>query len=186
MEIFTTPIEGLKIIKPKIFGDHRGFFAEIYRENDYIEAGITNLFVQDNLSSSVKNTLRGLHFQKNRPQAKLVQVLVGSILDVVVDLRLNSPTFGHHYSILLTSEEKTQFFIPEGFAHGFYVYSETALFLYKCSDFYDSTDEGGLLWSDPALKINWGVDTPILSSRDTKHPLLADLTSKELPQLSGE
>ena len=183
MKIIQSDIDGLKIIRPDIFGDDRGFFTELYRENTYLEAGVVNLFVQDNLSFSVKHTLRGLHFQKKHPQAKLVQVLMGEVLDVVVDLRKNSPTFGQYRTFLLSGATKTQLFIPEGFAHGFCVYSDTALFLYKCSNFYNSKDEGGLLWNDPDLSIPWGVDQPILSEKDKSYPRLSELTAADLPSL---
>lgn len=184
MKIISPDIDGLKIIQPNLFGDNRGFFTEIYREDKYVEAGIPNLFVQDNLSFSVKHTLRGLHFQKKHPQAKLVQVLMGEVLDVVVDLRHTSATFGHYYAIVLSGETQTQFFIPEGFAHGFCVLSETALFLYKCSDFYHPEDEGGLLWNDPQLAIPWGVEHPILSDKDNAYPRLAELKKEDLPSIA--
>ena len=148
-------IEGLCVITPAVHGDHRGYFMEIYNQRDLEENGIRIDFVQDNQSMSVKGVLRGLHFQKNYPQAKLVRVIRGSVFDVVVDLRRNSPTFGKWYGIELTEENKKQILIPRGFAHGFLVLSETAEFCYKCDDFYHADDEGGLAWNDPDIGIQW-------------------------------
>ncbi len=166
-----TPIEGLRIITPQVFGDSRGYFMETYNENDFKEAGLDERFVQDNQSSSVHGVLRGLHFQIEHPQAKLVRVIKGEVYDVAVDLREGSPTFGQHFGTLLSAENKKQFFIPKGFAHGFYVCSEEAEFAYKCTDFYHANDEGGILWNDPDLAIEWPIpanETPILSEKDMK------------------
>ena len=167
----TCKIEGLKIITPQVFGDARGYFVETYNYNDYKEAGIDQVFVQDNQSASKRGVLRGLHFQKEFPQDKLVRVIKGEVYDVAVDLRPDSPTFGQWYGVLLSEENKKQFFIPKNFAHGFLVLSEYAEFCYKCTDFYHPGDEGGLLWNDPAIGVEWplqeGVDL-LLSEKDTK------------------
>ena len=149
------PIEGLYIIEPTVFGDSRGYFMETYNQKDMEEAGLNMRFVQDNQSCSAKGVLRGLHFQKQYPQGKLVRVIRGSVFDVAVDLRSNSPTFGQWYGIELTEENHRQFYISEGFAHGFLVLSDMAEFCYKCTDFYHPGDEGGLAWNDPAIGITW-------------------------------
>lgn len=148
-------IEGLCVITPAVHGDNRGYFMETYSQRDMEEAGIHINFVQDNQSMSTKGVLRGLHFQKNYPQTKLVRVIKGSVFDVAVDLRKDSKTFGKWYGIELTEENKKQFLIPRGFAHGFLVLSDTAEFCYKCDDFYHANDEGGLAWNDPAIGIQW-------------------------------
>lgn len=184
MEIHKTEIDGVLIIDPRVFRDRRGFFMETYNHLRYVKAGIPAAFVQDNLSLSTRGTLRGLHYQINTPQAKLVQVLQGEVFDVAVDLRAGSPSFGRWTGALLSGANQRQFFIPEGFAHGFAVLSETALFAYKCSDVYHPEDEGGLLWSDPQLAIDWRVKTPVLSEKDTAMPLLGDLAAGELPQVT--
>ena len=148
-------IEGLCVITPAVHGDNRGYFMETYSQRDMEEAGLNIPFVQDNQSMSVKGVLRGLHFQKNFPQTKLVRVIKGSVFDVAVDLRKGSTTFGKWYGIELTEENKKQFLIPRGFAHGFLVLSDTAEFCYKCDDFYHANDEGGLAWNDPSIGIQW-------------------------------
>lgn len=148
-------IEGLCVITPAVHGDNRGYFMETYSQRDMEENGIYINFVQDNQSVSVKGVLRGLHFQKNYPQTKLVRVIKGSVFDVAVDLRKDSKTFGKWYGIELTAENKKQFLIPRGFAHGFLVLSETAEFCYKCDDFYHANDEGGLAWNDPGIGVRW-------------------------------
>ena len=150
-----TGIEGLKIIEPTVFGDERGYFMETYSQRDMEEAGININFVQDNQSMSTKGVLRGLHFQKHFPQTKLVRAIKGAVFDVAVDLRTDSETYGKWYGILLTEENKKQFLIPKGFAHGFLVLTDTAEFCYKCDDFYHPNDEGGLAWNDPAIGIEW-------------------------------
>lgn len=164
-------IEGLKVITPAVFGDDRGYFMETYNYNDYKEAGIDQIFVQDNQSASKKGVLRGLHFQIHYPQDKLVRVIRGEVFDVAVDLREGSPTFGQWFGVLLSEENKKQFFIPKNFAHGFLVLSEYAEFAYKCTDFYHPNDEGGLIWNDPDIAVDWpvpeGMDL-ILSEKDTK------------------
>ncbi len=149
------PIEGLYIIEPTVFGDNRGYFMETYNQQDMEQAGLNMKFVQDNQSMSVKGVLRGLHFQMQFPQGKLVRAIKGRVFDVAVDLRANSPTYGKWYGVELTEENKKQFYISEGFAHGFLVLSETAEFCYKCTDFYHPGDEGGLAWNDPAIGIEW-------------------------------
>lgn len=148
-------IRGLCVIEPTVHGDSRGYFMETYNSNDFREAGIDCLFVQDNQSMSVKGVLRGLHFQKQFPQAKLVRVIKGNVFDVAVDLRRESETFGKWYGLELSEENKKQIFIPEGFAHGFLVLSDVAEFFYKCSDFYHPGDEGGIAWNDPVIGIEW-------------------------------
>ncbi len=149
------PIDGLYIIEPKVFGDSRGYFMETYNQNDMQKAGLDMVFVQDNQSCSVKGVLRGLHFQKQYPQGKLVRVIRGSVFDVAVDLRSESSTFGKWYGVELTEDNHKQFYISPGFAHGFLVLSDVAEFCYKCTDFYRPGDEGGLAWNDPAIGIEW-------------------------------
>ncbi len=178
----TCHIEGLKVITPQVFGDARGYFMETYNYEDYKAAGIEEVFVQDNQSASVKGVLRGLHFQKKFPQDKLVRVLNGEVFDVAVDLRADSPTFGQWYAVILSAENKKQFFIPKNFAHGFVVLSDYAEFAYKCTDFYHPEDEGGLLWNDPEIGIQWPIPKDmelILSDKDKKWPGLTSLISEE-------
>lgn len=169
-----TVIEGLYEIQPRVFGDNRGYFLETYSEKDFFEAGLTMKFVQDNQSMSTKGVLRGMHFQKTFPQGKLVRALQGKVYDVAVDLRKTSKTFGKYYGVILDGEKQNQFYIPEGFAHGFLVLSDSATFAYKCTDFYHPEDEGGLMWNDAAIGIDWssiaGDIEPNLSEKDTKHP----------------
>ena len=165
----TCEIEGLKIIEPKVFGDERGYFMETYNYKDYAAAGINMEFVQDNQSMSKKGVLRGLHFQKNFPQDKLVRIIQGEVFDVTVDLRKGSKTFGKWYGVILSAQNKKQFYIPKNFAHGFYVLSEIAEFAYKCTDFYHPDDEGGLAWDDPDIGIDWPLDDKvelIISEKD--------------------
>jgi dTDP-4-dehydrorhamnose 3,5-epimerase len=175
MNFIPTSLEGLLIIEPDVFGDTRGYFLETYHQGRYESIGLDTNFVQDNLSFSKKNTLRGLHFQITHPQAKLVQAISGNIFDVAVDIRPESPTFGKWSSALLSEENKRQLFIPGGFAHGFCVLSKSAHVAYKCSDYYRPEDEGGILWSDPAIAIDWPVKDPMLSDKDQKNPYLKDL-----------
>jgi dTDP-4-dehydrorhamnose 3,5-epimerase len=161
-------------IQPKIFGDNRGYFFECWSQREYEAAGILSPFVQDNQSSSLKGVLRGLHFQKTHPQGKLVRAIDGEVFDVAVDLRPGSVTFGKWYGVTLSGKKQNQFFIPEGFAHGFLVLSDTAIFAYKCTDFYYPQDEGGLFWNDPDIGIDWpdiGMEY-ILSDKDKNLPLL--------------
>ena len=171
------PIQGLFQIQPKIFGDSRGYFLESYSQRDFEQAGIKANFVQDNQSRSVKGVLRGLHFQKSHPQGKLVSVTEGEVFDVAVDMRHSSATFGKWYGVVLSGEKKNQLFIPEGFAHGFLVLSETAVFSYKCTDFYYPEDEGGIIWNDPDIGVIWpdlGMEY-VLSGKDLKLPPLRSL-----------
>ena len=155
IKVNTCPIEGLYIIEPTVHGDSRGYFMEAYNLRDMQEAGLNMTFVQENQSMSTKGVLRGLHYQKEHPQGKLVRVIQGRVFDVAVDLRPGSKTYGQWYGVELTAENKKQFYIPEGFAHGFLVLSDTAEFCYKCTDFYRPGDEGGLAWNDPAVNIQW-------------------------------
>ena len=182
MKILPAEIPGLLIVEPVVYGDNRGFFTETWHRNRYAELGIDRVFVQDNLSRSMKGTLRGMHFQIRRPQAKLVQAISGELFDVAVDLRPDSPTFGKWEGVLLSDKNMRQLYIPEGFAHGFCVLSDTALFSYKCTDFYAPEDEGGLLWSDPDVGIEWPVSTPTLSAKDRAHPRLRDMGRQQLPR----
>ncbi len=170
MNASRTKLPGILIVEPKIFGDKRGFFFESYNQRDMIAAGIDHQWVQDNHSKSAKGTLRGLHYQVNRGQDKLVRVAIGEVFDVVVDVRQDSPTFGQWEGFFLSAENRKMLYVPKGFAHGFCVLSETAEFLYKCSDYWSPQDERGIAWNDPELGIDWPVSAPILSERDTKHP----------------
>lgn len=168
-----TAIDGVMIIDPVIFGDERGYFTETYNQTEFCENGLNYDFVQDNQSKSKKGVLRGLHFQKTYPQAKLVRVLEGEVFDVAVDLRKGSKTYGKWVGVVLSGENKRQFMIPRGFAHGFLVLSQTATFSYKCDEFYHPEDEGGIIWNDPDIAIDWGdVSGVILSEKDKKHPEL--------------
>lgn len=173
-----TEIEGVTIIEPTLFGDNRGYFMETYNYNDFKDAGLSMKFVQDNQSKSKRGVLRGLHFQKNNPQGKLVRVISGEVFDVAVDIRKESKTFGKWVGVTLSAENKKQFYIPEGFAHGFLVLSETAEFVYKCTRFYDPSDEGGVMWNDPDIGINWPIQENmdvILSEKDKRNLNLKDL-----------
>lgn len=170
-----TEIDGVFIIEPKVYGDNRGYFMETYKESDFIQAGLNYKFIQDNQSRSRKGVLRGLHFQKTHPQAKLVRVLEGEVYDVAVDLRKNSPTYGKYVGVVLSAENKRMFMIPRGFAHGFVVLSDTATFTYKCDELYHPEDEGGIMWNDPDVGIIWpDCGEILLSEKDKKHPFLKD------------
>jgi len=175
MDVFKTSLQDCIIIEPNIFGDDRGFFLETYSKKRYEEFIGSHTFVQDNHSRSAKGVLRGLHFQKTKPQGKLVRVVKGKVYDVAVDLRKGSSTFGKWEAVILTEENKKQFWIPPGFAHGFQVLSDNADFEYKCTDYYNPSDEGSLLWSDPELNIPWPIDKPQLSEKDAIAPQFADL-----------
>jgi len=177
MNVIETAIPGVLIFEPKIFGDSRGFFTELYHANRYAESGIATTFVQDNLSRSARNVLRGLHIQNPNPQGKLVTVLKGAVVDVAVDVRVGSPTFGQHVKVELNDENRRQFWLPRGFAHGFLVQSESADFFYKCDDFYSPADELVVKWDDPALGIDWGIASPDVSQRDRAGRHLADLAA---------
>ena len=176
MNVNKTKLKDCVIIEPKVFGDERGFFLETFQADRYADlAGITLPFVQDNHSRSSKGVLRGLHFQKTKPQGKLVRVVRGEVYDVAVDIRQRSPTYGQWEAVILSEENKTQFWVPQGFAHGFVVLSESADFEYKCTDYYDPSDEGSLLWNDPDLNIPWPIDVPKLSKKDASAPNLDKL-----------
>jgi len=181
MKVTESSLPGVLIIEPRIFPDGRGFFFETFNRERYGQHGISNEFVQDNLSYSIKDTLRGLHYQLPHSQAKLVQVLSGEAFDVAVDIRTSSPTFGKWTGVLLSSENKKQLFIPKGFAHGFCVMSGTVLFSYKCDDFYAPDCEKGILWSDPDIGIDWPTTTPLLSEKDRKYSCLKDIAKTSLP-----
>ena len=177
MKITKTKLKDCLIIEPKIFGDNRGFFLETFQVDRYSELANINLtFVQDNYSRSSKGVLRGLHFQKKKTQGKLVRLVRGDVYDVAVDIRRESPTFGHWEGVILSEENKIQFWVPPGFAHGFVVLSDVADFEYKCTDYYDPADEGSILWEDPDLNIPWPVKDPKLSEKDLNAPKLADIT----------
>ncbi len=180
MRIETTLLDGVLLISPKTFGDARGFFMETYHQERYRQAGITVTFVQDNLSSSVVGTLRGLHYQVDHPQGKLVQVVQGEIFDVAVDVRQGSPTFGRWVGATLSDENRRQLYVPPGFAHGFCVVSDTALMAYKCTDVYCPTGERSIRWDDPDVGIDWPLDAPILSDKDAAAPVLSALGPDDL------
>jgi dTDP-4-dehydrorhamnose 3,5-epimerase len=179
MNVIATEVPDLLIIEPRIFGDQRGFFLETFQAARYASHGIRGPFVQDNFSRSARGVVRGLHLQNPKLQGKLVMVLRGRILDVAVDVRAGSPTFGRHVAVELSDENHWQIWVPRGFAHGFAVLSESADFLYKCDDLYRPSDEITVRWNDPAIGINWGIESPVLSPRDAAAPVLADI--KGLP-----
>jgi dTDP-4-dehydrorhamnose 3,5-epimerase len=181
MKRIDTTLPGVWVIEPMVLRDERGFFFESYQEMKFAEFGIRERFVQDNHAKSVKDTLRGLHYQIVRPQAKLCRVVQGAVLDVVVDVRRGSPTFGQHTVAELSAENRRMVYVPPGFAHGYAVLTETAEFLYKCSDFYFPQYERGILWSDPGLAIDWRIASPILSKKDREHPPLGEIAANELP-----
>jgi len=182
MRFIGTPLPGCAVIEPQVFGDPRGYFYESYNEAKYREAGIDRKFVQSNVSRSARGVLRGLHYQWPHPQGKLVSVLEGEVYDVAVDIRRGSPTFGQWIGVMLTAENHRHFWIPEGFAHGFCVLSEFATFSYQCTDLYDAKADGGVRWNDPAIGIDWPVSEPLLSGKDSKTPLLADVSPDRLPE----
>ena len=175
MEIVVTKIPDLYIIKPRVFEDHRGYFFESYNKQEFIKLGIDKNFVQDNESMSDKDVLRGLHFQKPPfDQGKLVRVMQGAVLDVAVDLRKNSPTYGRWESVKLTQENKWMYWIPPGFAHGFVSLHDNTVFFYKCTNIYNAESEGSILWNDPTLNIDWNIENPVLTEKDMKSPLFKD------------
>ena len=182
MRVVATDLPGVVVIEPAIHADGRGFFLETYHADRYREHGIPGPFVQDNHSRSVAGTLRGLHLQIRRPQGKLIRVIEGEIYDVAVDVRCGSPTFGRWVGVTLTAENFRQMYVPPGFAHGFAVVSPIAQVEYKCTDLYDPASEIGVAWNDPALGITWPVSQPVLSTRDSQHPTLAQQTNN-LPHL---
>jgi dTDP-4-dehydrorhamnose 3,5-epimerase len=177
-----TTLPGVWELRPRVLHDARGFFLETYHLGKFADCGIADSFVQDNHSRSAKGTLRGFHYQLRHPQAKLCRVVEGEALDVAVDIRIGSPHFGKWASVLLTAKDQNQIYVPAGFAHGFLALTETVQFLYKCSDFYDSTDEYGILWSDPDLNVDWGARSPLVSEKDAKNLKLADVSREFLPQ----
>jgi dTDP-4-dehydrorhamnose 3,5-epimerase len=174
----------LVVLEPQVFTDERGHFLETYQAERYGEHGIPEGFVQDNLSFSTRGVLRGLHYQLGRPQGKLVYVVQGEVFDVSVDIRSGSPTFGHYEGIVLSSDSYRQVYIPEGFAHGFCVLSESAIVLYKCTDYYDPKEERGIRWDDPSLSIAWPISAPVLSKKDSTYPVLKDMSTEQLPRFT--
>jgi dTDP-4-dehydrorhamnose 3,5-epimerase len=180
MEYSPTKIKDVLLIKPSIFTDDRGYFFESFRQSHFREAGLNIQFVQDNVSYSRQNVLRGFHYQIGNPQDKLVMAMRGEIMDTAVDLRRSSPAFGKAVSCILSAENHYQMFIPKGFAHGFLVRSASALIYYKCSDYYNPEGERGLKWDDPALPVNWNIKKPILSQKDEQNPLLANIPEHDL------
>lgn len=181
MNIIGTSLKGVFIIEPDVYCDHRGYFMESYNKRNYLEHKIHSEFVQDNISYSTKNILRGLHYQLKQPQAKLVQVLLGEVFDVIVDVRIGSPQFGQWVGVVLSENNRKQCYISEGFAHGFCVMSDHALFHYKCSDYYAPKDEYGVLWNDSAIGISWPISEPILSDKDRQYTALEKIPRESLP-----
>lgn len=177
MKVIPTEIPEVLIIEPKVFGDQRGFFLETFQAQRYAANGIRHPFVQDNLSRSARGVLRGLHLQNPQAQGKLVSVLRGRVLDVAVDVRVGSPTWARHVAVELSEENRRQFWVPRGFAHGFLVLSDSADFFYKCDEIYSPGDEIVIRWNDPAIGINWGMDNPTLSTRDAAGKLLEDVAN---------
>jgi len=177
-----TSLPGVCLLQPRILQDARGSFFETYHKQRFSALGITDVFVQDNHSTSVRGTVRGLHYQIRSPQAKLCRVVQGEVVDIAVDLRRSSPDFGRWVRVILSAENRTQIYIPVGFAHGFAVLSETAEFLYKCSGFYDAADERGVLWNDADLNIAWNIALPLLSAKDAALPRLSAIPGDQLPE----
>lgn len=175
MKVIRTPIADLLLIEPRVFADDRGFFLETFRRSGFEHQGVTLEFVQDNHSRSCKGVLRGLHFQKNYPQGKLMYVISGAIFDVALDIRRESPSFGRWYGAVLSDENHHQLWIPPGFAHGFCVISNQVDLVYKCTDYYHPEDEAGIIWNDPGLKIKWPIQKPIVSEKDSKNPTLREI-----------
>ncbi|MEW6663478.1 MAG: dTDP-4-dehydrorhamnose 3,5-epimerase [Bacillota bacterium] len=186
MKVIETGLPGVVIIEPRVLGDARGFFMETWQQARYAAAGLPEVFVQDNLSFSSHGTLRGLHYQHPYPQGKLVSVLQGEVFDVAVDIRVGSPTYGLWVGVTLSAENKRQLYIPPGFAHGFCVKSESALFAYKCTEFYHPEAEGGIIWNDPDIGIEWPVKAPLLSGKDGVYPRLREVPREKLPIYGGE
>ena len=185
MKIIPLELEGALIIEPNVFNDDRGYFKETYQDERYKAHGIDVVFVQDNLSYSKKGTLRGLHYQYPHSQAKLVQVIQGEVLDVIVDIRKGSPTFGKWSGVRLTGGNHRQLFAPAGFAHGYCVLSDEAIFTYKCSDYYAPDCQKGILWSDADIGIDWPVEDPVLSEKDRGYPMLKQIAGSDLPGMDG-
>src|SRR6266566_3616238 len=180
MQKLDLSLPGVFELRPKVFGDARGFFLESYHQGKFAELGIRHTFVQDNHSSSARGMLRGLHYQIHHPPAKLCRVVEGEALDVSVDIRVGSPHFGKWTSVLLSAKEQNQIYVPLGFAHGFLALTDTVQFLYKCSDYYDSDDEHGIFWGDPDLSIPWGMANPVISEKDARNPRLAEVITELL------
>ncbi|MEN8141439.1 MAG: dTDP-4-dehydrorhamnose 3,5-epimerase [Thermodesulfobacteriota bacterium] len=185
MKVISTPIPGVLILEPLVFGDERGFFMETFEQQRYARAGIDLPFVQDNLSFSQRGVLRGLHYQRPHDQGKLVTVLSGEVFDVAVDIRQGSPTFGQWHGVSLSATNKRQFWLPPGLAHGFCVVSDTALFSYKCTDYYAPEHEGSVRWDDPRLAIDWPLAEPQLSAKDKDAPLLEEIDPLNLPRFGS-
>jgi len=181
-----TSLPEVCVIEPRVLMDSRGFFLETYHRGKYVALGITDDFVQDNHSRSSRGVLRGLHYQLRHPQAKLCRVIEGEVLDVAVDIRTGSPTFGKWASVVLSAAKHNQIYVPKGFAHGFLVLSESAQFLYKCSDFYESADERGIAWNDPGLNIDWGISSPLLSDKDLRNSRLSEVPKEFLPEYGAK
>lgn len=184
LDRFATSLPDVWEIRPRVFGDSRGFFLETYHQSRYRELGISDVFVQDNHSRSVKGTLRGLHYQLPNSQAKLCRVIEGEALDIAVDIRVGSPTFGKSTSVLLSTTLQNQIYIPSGFAHGFLALTDSVQFLYKCSAYYAPKAERGIVWNDKQLAITWGVESPLVSEKDAKSPSLASIPHEFLPKYS--
>ncbi len=180
MKITESRIKGVFLVEPKVFEDDRGYFFESFRNSQLKEAGFDIKFVQDNVSKSYQGTIRGLHYQIESPQDKLITCLYGEILDVAVDVRKDSPTFGNYVAFKLSEKNHRSLLVPKGFAHGFSVLSETAIISYKCSDYYNREGERGIRWDDPLIRINWDVSRPILSEKDKKQPLFSSLKEEDL------
>ncbi|KAF1713026.1 dTDP-4-dehydrorhamnose 3,5-epimerase [Pseudoxanthomonas sacheonensis] len=181
MKVVETSLPGCVVIEPAVFGDDRGFFFETWNADRYGQLGLPDRFVQSNVSSSARGVLRGLHYQWPNPQGKLVSVLEGEVYDVAVDIRRGSPTFGRWAAVILSAQNKRQFWIPEGFAHGFAVLSDRAIFSYLCTAQYDKSADAGVRWDDAAIGIDWPIDAPLLSEKDGKAPFLADVAEDCLP-----
>jgi len=186
VKVIETSLPGMLIIDPDVFGDSRGFFMETYNEARYRDAGLPRRFVQDNLSSSARGVLRGLHYQNPDAQGKLLYVLSGEVFDVAVDIRAGSPTFGEWAGVTLSEENHRQLWTPEGFAHGFQVTSESALLVYKCTAPYNRESEGAILWNDPEIGIEWPIGQPTLSEKDRAAPTLREMPKDALPPYAGE
>jgi len=184
VKVIETKLPGCVVIEPAVFGDARGYFFETWNAERFAALGLPDRFVQSNVSTSAQGVLRGLHYQWPRPQGKLVSVLEGEVYDVAVDIRRGSPTFGQWAATMLTAENHRHFWIPEGFAHGFCVVSAFATFSYQCTDLYSPTADGGIRWDDPAIGIDWPVNSPVLSDKDAKAPLLANVAPERLPEYS--
>ncbi|HUU17909.1 MAG TPA: dTDP-4-dehydrorhamnose 3,5-epimerase [Sedimentisphaerales bacterium] len=185
MNVKETKLTGVLVLEPDVFSDERGFFLETWNSARYENARIEGPFVQDNISFSKRGVLRGLHFQYPQSQGKLIQVLSGEVVDIAVDIRLGSPTFGHWVSEVLSDANHMQIYIPPGFAHGYCVTSETAIFSYKCTDFYNPETENGIIWNDPDLNIDWPIKAPILSPKDKEYPTLKDFRPDKLPDFGS-